>query len=92
MDKKFELGKIVATPGALETFTQEELQSSLVRHSSGDWGDLCATDKRENQRSLKENCRLMSAYKFETESNVRELWIITEWDRSVTTFLLPDEY
>ncbi|MGH9630361.1 MAG: hypothetical protein ACRD7E_18770, partial [Bryobacteraceae bacterium] len=38
---KFALGKIVATPGALEAFRtmSENPWSFLMRHMSGDWGD-----------------------------------------------------
>ena len=43
----------------------------------------------ENELSDKEGFRILSAYNFETGVKV---WVITEWDRSVTTILLPDEY
>jgi hypothetical protein len=36
-----------------------------------------------------EGSRLLSSY---TARNGRRFWIITEWDRSVTTILLPEEY
>ncbi len=87
----FILGDIVATPGALQA-----LESSgqlplefLGRHARGDWGDLCAEDRRENALALRAGHRLMSAY---TLRNGQKLWIITESDRSVTTLLLPHEY
>jgi hypothetical protein len=88
MKGKFELGQVVATPGALETFGIEDLLISLARHSKGDWGDMDKEDKAENDLSLKKGFRLFSAY----EIRGKKLWIITEWDRSVTTFLLPEEY
>ena len=56
---------------------------------TGDWGDLEDEDKKENELSVKEGFRILSAYKLETDVKV---WVITEWDRSVTTFLLPSEY
>lgn len=61
----------------------------LGRHQSGDWGDLSAEDIKENEFSVKEGFRLLSAYKLETGVKV---WVITEADRSVTTILLPSEY
>jgi hypothetical protein len=82
----FNPGKVVATPGALEL--DIDLNEFLLRHLSGDWGDMCDTDKEENDLSLRRGSRLFSSYNIEDE----KLWIITEADRSVTTFLLPEEY
>jgi hypothetical protein len=86
----FRLGRIVATPGALaalEASGQHPL-AFLSRHASGDWGDICASDREENAVSVREGHRLLSAY---TLRNGRRLWIMTESDRSVTTLLLPQE-
>jgi hypothetical protein len=86
---KFQPGHIVATPGALELAEYGiNLLAYLSRHLNGDWGDLCKEDKAENEFSLKHGYRLLSAY----EIPCGKLWIITEADRSVTTFLRPDEY
>jgi len=92
---KFELGKIVATPGAIDLQNEllacnpaRTLLDYLRRHAKGDWGDLSEDDLAENEFSLKEGFRLFSSY----ETPAGKLWIITEHDRSVTTFLLPDEY
>ncbi len=61
----------------------------LNRHVTGDWGDLEDEDKEENELSVKEGFRILSAYELETDVKI---WVITEWDRSATTILLPDEY
>ena len=85
----FQPGHIVATPGALELAAQGvNLPDFLQRHLSGDWGDLCPEDKAENDFSLRSGFRLLSSY----TTPCGALWIITEADRSATTFLLPDEY
>ena len=85
----FNPGTIVATPGALELAEQGiDLRAYLKRHLRGDWGDLCPEDKAENNLSLHQGFRLLSAY----NTSQGKLWIITEADRSATTFLLPDEY
>ena len=85
----FNPGTVVATPGALELAQQGlNLLAFLQRHLQGDWGDLCAEDKTENNHSLRLGFRLLSAY----ETPCGKLWIITEADRSATTFLLPEEY
>jgi hypothetical protein len=85
----FQPGQIVATPGALGLAEQGiDLLCYLKRHLNGDWGELCEADKAENDFSLQNGFRLMSAY----PTPCGKLWIITEADRSVTTFLLPEEY
>ncbi len=91
--EKFVLGRIVATPGALELEEKldrfgQNLAHYLERHEQGDWGDLSESDKEGNEASLKEGNRLMSSY----ITPCGKLWIITEYDRSVTTLLLPEEY
>jgi hypothetical protein len=88
---RVELGQMVATPGALEELEKANVSPLrlLGRHQSGDWGDISEADKQENELSLKEGFRLLSAYKLDTSAKI---WIITEADRSVTTILLPEEY
>lgn len=88
---KFELGHLVMTVGASEALltAQQIPPEFLLRHKHGDWGDLCTEDQHENERSLRLGNRLLSAYLTRTEE---KLWIITEWDRSATTLLLPEEY
>ena len=86
---KFSIGQLVATPGALGALTPMEITTGLLRHQRGDWGDLCQDDIDENDRSLREGSRLLSAYQ---SAGGKKFWIITEWDRSVTTVLLPSEY
>ena len=87
----FELGQIVATPGALAAIKKAGQRPGefLTRHINRDWGDLDEEDRKENEYSLEHGFRLLSAYK--TNAGDR-LWIITEADRSVTTLLLPEEY
>jgi hypothetical protein len=87
----FSLGQVVGTPGALEALQQAEQEAVelLARHIWGDWGDLPDEDREENELSLQRGLRLFSAYELSTGVRV---WVITEWDRSVTTLLLPSEY
>lgn len=88
MQPRFPLGKIYATPGALAL--EVDLTKYLRRHHCGDWGEaLCAEDKKANENSLKNSTRLLSCYR--TPSGDR-IYIITEWDRSMTTIMLPSEY
>ena len=88
---RFPLGRVVATPGALsalEEANQNPLEF-LERHQAGDWGELCDEDKSENEFSVRNGFRILSAYR--TRLDVK-IWVITEADRSATTFLLPHEY
>jgi hypothetical protein len=87
----FELGQIVATPGALAALKKAGQQPGefLTRHIIRDWGDLAEEDRKENEYSVERGFRLLSAYKTNAGDRV---WIITEADRSVTTLLLPEEY
>ena len=87
----FPLGQVLSTPGALEAFTEagQKPLELLTRHVTGDWGDLCEEDKEENDFSVERQLRILSAYVLPTGV---EVWVITEADRSATTFLLPSEY
>ena len=88
MQPRFPVGMTYATPGALAL--EVDLTRYLHRHHCGDWGDeLCAEDKVANEQALKDGSRLLSCYR--TPAGDR-LYIITEWDRSVTTIMLPSEY
>jgi hypothetical protein len=84
------LGRVVATPGALKLLleTGGHPCEYLARHATGDWGELCAFDRRQNQIALREGYRVFSSYDVPTG----RVWVITEADRSVTTILLPEEY
>jgi hypothetical protein len=86
---KFPLGHIVATPNALNHLTPDDIRSGIIRHQAGDWGDLDADDRKENDLALERGTRLLSAYQ---ASNGTKFWIITERDKSSTTVLLPEDY
>ncbi len=88
---KFPLGKLIMTPGARDELTEagQHPFEFLRRHQSGDWGELSDEDKRENELSVKEGFRILSAYR---TTGGAKLWVITEADQSATTILLPSEY
>ena len=81
----------MATTGAI-LFCEENniaLLGVVRRHLSGDWGDMSDSDKKQNDDAVRTGeTRIFSAYEF----TAGRLWVITEWDRSVTTILLPSEY
>ena len=84
------LGRVIATPGALKLLGKSGGHpfDLLARHATGDWGELCAFDRRQNEFALRDGYRVLSSY----ETTAGRVWIITEADRSVTTILLPEEY
>lgn len=90
MGARFELGRVVATPGALEALEASGVSpvELLGRHQSGDWGEVPPEDVRENERSVECGFRILSIYPIGEE----RIWIITEADRSSTCLLLPSEY
>jgi hypothetical protein len=88
---RFALGQTYITPGAEEALMiagQTGIEF-LRRHMSCDWSELTDDDAQENELSLREGFRVLSAYRTTTG---QKLWLITEADRSSTTILLPSEY
>lgn len=86
----FPLGRVVATPGALEHCAKNNITplTLIGRHHRGDWGDLCEDDRSANENALFAGGRILSSYRVADE----KLYCITEWDRTVTTLLLAREY
>jgi len=88
---RFRLGKTLMTRGA-QGALEEAGQSPhefLQMHERGDWGEVSEDDQRENELSVREGFRILSAY---CTSKGKRIWVITEADRSATTILLPEEY
>lgn len=91
----FELGRVVATPGALALLAQHGVEplSLLQRHVSGDWGTVSNADARANDEAVHGGTRLLSSYPLMGNTGGDSvIWTITEADRSSTTLLKPSEY
>lgn len=92
----FGLGRLVATPGALELLTAAKCNPARLvqRHQCGDWGELCTADKAANVQALINGGRLLSVYRVD---EIR-LYVITEavneatGRRESSCILLPSEY
>lgn len=89
----FDLGMVVMTNRINECMTRnapfcEVISSALERYVRCDWGDLWEEDKRANEDALIDGERIFARY----NSKYGAIYIITEWDRSVTTILFADEY
>jgi hypothetical protein len=85
----FELGQIVATRGAIEELSQDDINTALSFYVKGNWGILGAEDCEANEEAIREGYRILGKYR---GINGVEFYIITEADRSYTTILLPSEY
>jgi len=89
---QFELGQTVMTPGVQNLITGEDdfqrLRNIFTHHREGDWGDTGTEDSALNDEAVEQGERIMGSH----DLAGNKIWIITEWDRSVTTALLPEEY
>lgn len=90
---RFQSSEVVATQGAIalmELQNKPELGADLIaRHFCGDWGDVCKEEHKANERHLKHKIHhSMSVFNI----GGQDIWLITEWDRNVTTIVLPDEF
>lgn len=91
----FDVGTIAMTAGVHALIKKGVLldfmlHHLLARHQNGDWGEVCVEDAVMNDEATVDGGRILSSYTI--DENIPDIWIITEADRSVTTFLLPSEY
>ena len=85
----FDSGQVIITPSAEKLMQRHGLdpQHLLGRHCSGDWGDQSDEDKKAWDRALENGLSVMSVYRVGGE----EVWLMTDAERRVTTFLAPEE-
>ena len=86
---KFRLGTLVITAGAEEALEPADIIDAIASHGFCRFGDLCRLDIESNLNALRYQGRIVSRY--HSREGTR-FYVITEWNRSVTTVLLPDEY
>lgn len=95
MSKRFSLGQVVATRRVADRIATDDAFArfttrSLAKYQHCDWGDLGKDDAEMNDLAVKNgDDRILASY---IDKNGCKIWIITEWDHSVTTILFPDEY
>lgn len=70
------------------TSFRKDVIRALAHYVCGDWGELCKEDWDMNNAAASGDGRTLASY----TTCEGKLWIITEWDRSSTTLLFPDEY
>lgn len=82
-------GKWVVTRAVAAKMKDEDfaffITESVNKFLQNDWGDTCQEDWKLNDEAVRtSNDRIVARYD--------NIFIITEWDRSVTTILFTDEY
>lgn len=72
MPKPFEIGRLLATPGALAEIERngDNLLPFLHQHITGVWGDLDDHDQRMNDVAVTNVSRILSAYKLTNGSRM----------------------
>lgn len=95
MEKRFETGPWVVTKAVADRMKEDENFQNFVKLCIGrylrqDWGNLSDGDREANDlAALDGSERIFASYKYKDDEKV---WIITEWDRSATTILFPEDY
>lgn len=91
----FNLGQTVMTRAisaliAEERLTMIDIIVAMRKHVTGDWSEMSKHDAEMNREGVKPE----SIDRIMTVLTIRgtKIYIITEWDRSVTTVLLPEDY
>ena len=94
----FSPGHVVATPAALALIQEHgaSVPDLLHRHLTGDWQEMCKPDRDANWAAVLEGeARVFSSFDIAPKGHAGKpikIWVITEWDRSVTTVLRPEDY
>ena len=93
MAQNFDLGQLVVTRGVNESLENngrfaEEIAKAIWMYKYKRWGATCEHDSKMNDEALESGERIVAKY----ETCEGEIFIITEWDRSVTTILFTHEY
>lgn len=97
MAGKFPIGQLLATQRVASLMQEEPgfdrfAKASFRRYLNADWGEMCESDKQQNDMALiQRDNRIFASYENAEHPNWK-LWIITEYDYSATTLLLPSEY
>lgn len=91
---RFNLGQVVQTRGVAHAMRRDpefagEIMDAFNKYRRGDWGDTQSDSKRRNNAVLRgEEDQVFAVY----NTSQGTVYIITEWDGSVTTILFANEY
>ena len=89
-----DLGQLVVTSSIdlaiiNDSVFNHEIKGSLERYMNHDWGETSEDGvELNNDAVINNDDQILAVY----NTSRGDIWIITEWDRSVTTILFPSEY
>ena len=99
--EKFDLGRVVTTPSAIDKMAAMDPDGNhrrvaagmISRHHHGDWGNVSQEDALANDHAVENGARIVSVY----SEDGQDFFVITEaaddkGARSSTTLLLPEDY
>lgn len=86
----FHPGRLLVTPVALDALRANgiPLISVMLKHITGDWGNVSDDDRHQNDLSIAAGLRLLSIYRLPDGARII---VVTEWDRSSTTVERMDD-
>lgn len=84
----FQLGSIVITENLYFTIPAHEIHAAILKHASGEWGDVDGDRREENEIALLRGLKLLSVHH---DSDDTEFRIVTAADRSATVVFLPHD-
>lgn len=84
----FSFGEVVATSSVANELEVGDILKLLAWHGRLKQGLLSDEDYEMNKYAVNHQERIFSAYELQGE----KYYVITEWDRSCTTILRPEEY
>ena len=83
---KFPLGEVVTTPEAALVLSSDEVCEAVARHGRGDWGDVDADTRRENEGGIGYS-RLAICSRYQSADGIH-FWVMTEPERRRTVVTL----
>ncbi|MGE8063737.1 hypothetical protein [Pseudomonas sp. NPDC089569] len=95
-----QLGKVVWTRNFVALFPNETqlntaVHTVLQKYQFGDWGLVSIRSKALNDEALDATSpgRVVAKYNIKAPNGrYVDIFVITEWDRSATTLMLPEDY
>lgn len=84
------LGTVTISRRAMAILDQYQAAHAVMRHASGDWGDVCDEKWQENEDALRKGHQTV-IYSTYLNRDLDRFYVVTEADRNTTTILLPSE-
>lgn len=94
-DAKFRHGPIRMTKSISEMVDNDDnfrkfIVKAISKYLVCNWGDTNSTDWYINDKAVRDNQRILAVYIYKPLK--KNVWIVTEYDRSSTTVMFPEEY